>query len=361
MENPNFRWKSDGTQPPHETLTRRFRLSAEQAPRLSEVQSPDDVPLPVIDMAAADDDTLASDVARASEEFGFFIVTNHGIPEEVWRRAAESVRDVFMLRHEIKSQFPGDEAPIDAVRLFNYYLNDWPDDRRADMWSENLNHVWHPVNDFTGGFPQELSAGYRENVDAYAKEMGVLMTRLLRLLSKGLGLQDDYLEKRLGDQPYYKAVGNYFPPCPEPDHAIGLPIHSDSLVLGVVRSIDEVPGLQIIKGERDWVGVRQLPNSFVVNIGDQLEVLSNKRYLSVRHRVVTNKSPERVSLAYFCGPDFNATINPIEELIDDDHPLVYKSYKYKEYIEMHEKLKGKRRKVKEAFLVKPPDNLEDLP
>ncbi|KAL8138778.1 hypothetical protein V2J09_004779 [Rumex salicifolius] len=206
--------------------------------------------------------------------------------------------------------------------------------------------------------------------------MGVLMTRLLRLLSKGLGLQDDYLEKRLGDQPYYKAVGNYFPPCPEPDHAIGLPIHSDSLVLGVVRSIDEVPGLQIIKGERDWVGVRELPNSFVVNIGDQLEfsftllwlmidkslsVLSNKRYVSVRHRVVMNKSPERVSLAYFCGPDFNAKIGPIEDLVDDDHPLVYKSYMYKEYIEMHEKLKGKRRKVKEAFLVKPPDNLEDLP
>ncbi|KAL8138790.1 hypothetical protein V2J09_004791 [Rumex salicifolius] len=96
--------------------------------------------------------------------------------------------------------------------------------------------------------------------------MGILMKRLLWLLSSGLGLQDDYLEKRLGDRPYYKAVGNYFPPCPERDHAIRLPIHSDSLVLGVVL------GLQIIKGERDWVWVRQLRNSFIINIGDRLEI-----------------------------------------------------------------------------------------
>lgn len=109
------------------------------------------------------------------------------------------------------------------------------------------------------------------NMLAYAKEMGVLMTRLLRLLSKGLGLEEDYLKMRLGDQPLYKCHGNYYPPCPDPDHAIGLPIHSDSLALTVVRTLDEIQGLQILKDDK-WIAADQLPNSFIININDQLQV-----------------------------------------------------------------------------------------
>ncbi|KAL8138852.1 hypothetical protein V2J09_004853 [Rumex salicifolius] len=91
--------------------------------------------------------------------------------------------------------------------------------------------------------------------------------------------------------------------------------------------------------EREWVGVRQLPNLFIVNINDQLEVLSNMRYKMYKGGL---------------GGD----IGPIEDLVDDKHTRMYNSYKYKEYIKMHEEVKGKRRKVKEAFLVNPPDNLE---
>lgn len=348
----NYRWASDGTPPPPE-LTRRFRLSDEQSPRLSEVLSAKEVPLPVIDMAAlaGDEAALAVQVARASEEFGFFMVINHGVPEEVWRGAAESVRDFFqLLPQEVKSHFAGEEGPDDTVRVYSYFLNDWEDQREVSMWSEVVNHVWHPTHDFTANFPPQIPPTYRKHVGAYAKEIGLLMTRLLRLLSKELGLEEDYLKMRLGDQSLYKCHGNYYPPCPDPDHAIGLPIHTDSLALTVVRSLDEIPGVQILKDE-NWVDVHHLPNSFIVNIGDQLEVLSNGRYKSALHRVVTNKSHARVSLAYFWGPGLNESIGPIDELVDDEHPPVYRSYVYKEFIEAHQKLKGKRRNVKALFLI----------
>lgn len=72
------------------------------------------------------------------------------------------------------------------------------------------------------------------------------------------------------------------------------------------------------------------------------------------HRVVTNKTHTRVSLAYFWGPGLNEVIEPIKDLVDDEHPPMYRSYKYKEFIETHDKLKGKRRKVKEVFQLDPP-------
>ena len=65
---------------------------------------------------------------------------------------------------------------------------------------------------------------------------------------------------------------NYYRPCPEPDKAIGLTPHSDADALTVVFQLNETEGLQVRK-EGNWVPVKPLPNAFVVNIGDSMEVL----------------------------------------------------------------------------------------
>lgn len=66
---------------------------------------------------------------------------------------------------------------------------------------------------------------------------------------------------------------NYYPPCPEPDMAIGFSPHSDADALTVLYQLNDINGLQIRK-EGKWVPVKPLQNSFVVNIGDIMEVFS---------------------------------------------------------------------------------------
>lgn len=65
-------------------------------------------------------------------------------------------------------------------------------------------------------------------------------------------------------------VVNCYPSCPEPDLTLGMPPHSDYGFLTLLLQ-DEVKGLQI-QHEGKWVSVEPLPNSFVVNVGDHLEV-----------------------------------------------------------------------------------------
>jgi len=60
---------------------------------------------------------------------------------------------------------------------------------------------------------------------------------------------------------------NYYPPCPEPDKVIGLTIG-----LTILLQVNEVEGLQIRK-DSFWVPVKPLPNAFIVNVGDILEVI----------------------------------------------------------------------------------------
>ncbi|RZC49690.1 hypothetical protein C5167_018116 [Papaver somniferum] len=64
---------------------------------------------------------------------------------------------------------------------------------------------------------------------------------------------------------------NYYPPCPKPNLAIGLTSHSDFGGLTILLQINEVEGLQI-KKDGTWISVKPLPNAFVVNVGDIMEV-----------------------------------------------------------------------------------------
>ncbi|OMO68146.1 Oxoglutarate/iron-dependent dioxygenase, partial [Corchorus capsularis] len=78
-------------------------------------------------------------------------------------------------------------------------------------------------------------------------------------------------------------------------------------------------------------------------------VMSNGRYKSVHHRVVTNKTQKRVSVATFYSPRSEAVIGPIEELIDEQNPPLYRNYHYSEFLEEFFKQEGTRRMVKEVF------------
>ena len=112
---------------------------------------------------------------------------------------------------------------------------------------------------------------YREVFAEYAREIGVLMDRLLSLISQGLGLEKDCLKRKIGERPTLCSQTNYYPPCPDPELTMGLPAHSDIFALTVLLQLEGVAGLQVIKDGK-WVPVDAVPDAFVVNLGDQIQV-----------------------------------------------------------------------------------------
>lgn len=94
--------------------------------------------------------------------------------------------------------------------------------------------------------------------------------RILGAISEGLGLDPDYIERSFGDEGTQIIASNYYPPCPEPNKTLGLAAHSDHDVLTILME-NGIPGLQI-KHKKTWYSVPDLPGTFVVNLGDYLEV-----------------------------------------------------------------------------------------
>lgn len=69
----------------------------------------------------------------------------------------------------------------------------------------------------------------------------------------------------------------------------------------------------------------------------------------MHHRAVTNKAQRRMTLAMFYAPNNDSVIGPIEELLDEAHPPLYRNYRYGEFIQEFNNQEGTRRTVKELF------------
>lgn len=59
--------------------------------------------------------------------------------------------------------------------------------------------------------------------------------------------------------------------------------------------------------------------------------MTNGRFVSVRHRVVTNSDKSRMSMAYFAAPALNAVIRSPAEIVTEEKACVYRPFTWGEY------------------------------
>lgn len=111
----------------------------------------------------------------------------------------------------------------------------------------------------------------REPIDIYSLEVKNLAMTLLSQMARALRIEDEEM-KALFCNGVQSMRMNYYPPCPEPDMAIGFTPHSDADALTILYQLNETEGLQVRKDGK-WVPVKPLQNAFVVNIGDIMEVM----------------------------------------------------------------------------------------
>lgn len=265
-------------------------------------------------------------ISRACREWGFFQVVNHDVSHHLMDRVREVWREFFHLPVEDKQIFAncpatyegyGSRLGIEKGAKLDwsdyYFLNYLPTCERNE-------HKWP-------SYPSSCKEIVREYNEALVKLCGELM----KILSINLGLEENRLQQALGgDEVGASLRVNYYPKCPQPDLAFGLSPHSDPGAMTILLADNQVSGLQVLKDD-NWVTVKPVPNAFIVNIGDQIEVLSNGNYKSVEHRVVVNSSAERVSLAFFYNPKGDKIIEPATELITPKVPAQYLPMTFNEY------------------------------
>ncbi|XP_040996411.1 probable 2-oxoglutarate-dependent dioxygenase At5g05600 [Juglans microcarpa x Juglans regia] len=324
--------------PPLERPTiNRTTTSTTDAPR-------DDVNIPIIDLQGlhGDDDnlrtTILGQISEACREWGFFQILNHGVRPQLMDRAREVWREFFHLPLEMKQPY------ANSPKTYEGYGSRLGVEKGAILdWSDYyfLHYLPLSLKDYNK-WPA-LPADCREVLDEYGKEVVNLCGRLMKLLSLNLGLEEDVLQNAFGGQNIGACLRvNFYPKCPQPDLTLGLSSHSDPGGMTLLLPDDQVPGLQV-RRENNWITVKPARHAFIVNIGDQIQVLSNAIYKSVEHRVIVNSGQERVSLAFFYNPKSDIPIEPAKELVAKDRPALYPPMTFDEY-RLFIRLRGPRGK-----------------
>ncbi|KAF2555350.1 hypothetical protein F2Q68_00013552, partial [Brassica cretica] len=125
-----------------------------------------------------------------------------------------------------------------------------------------------------------------DTLEMYSAQVKSIAKILIAKMGEALEIKPEEIEERFGDDMFQSMRMNYYPPC-----------------------------LQI-KKDGKWVFVKPLPNAFIVNVGDVLEIITNEIYKSIAHRVVVNSEKERLSFATFRNPGLNKEISPAKSLVE---------------------------------------------
>lgn len=182
-----------------------------------------------------------------------------------------------------------------------------------------------------------------EEFDKVMKQLGSKLLNVM-LLSLGLSEEETKLASPVKDWHDMSAAIqlNSYPACPDPDRTVGLAAHTDSSFLTLLYQ-NGVSGLQVLRpkdniGPTRWVTVPPVPDTFTVNVGDLMHVLSNGRFRSVLHRAMVNQSQHRMSVGFFCGPAAGVKVGPINKLMGPERGPLYRPVTWQEYKRLREKL-----------------------
>ncbi|WCJ38371.1 2-oxoglutarate (2OG) and Fe(II)-dependent oxygenase superfamily protein [Euphorbia peplus] len=280
--------------------------------------------IPVIDLGCLDQATTVQQILKASQAFGIFQVINHGVDEELIKKTMSVLKEFFKMASEDKASVYS-EDPTRSCRLSNTILKH--EGQNIRLWREHLRLHCNPLQKHSQEWPQKPQP-FREVVGSYIQEVTKLGSRILEMLCEGLGLDSGYFEGEMTENPLFSGI--YYPKCPEPSLTYGAIRHCDPGLLTILVQ-DQVGGLQFLK-DGEWVGIGPLPNSLVVNIGYQLQVISNNILTSAEHRAVTNSKEDRISCAFFIKPSDESIIHPAKHLINSNNPPLFTSFEYKEFL-----------------------------
>lgn len=290
--------------------------------------------IPIIDMSILTSGTpeqrsqIIHDLVKICQDWGFFIAINHAVPESLMKAMIDATHGFFKLPDEEKKEF---KFGNDVLEMFKHGTSYNLALDKVLLWRDFFKVRTHP--EF---YSLCKPANFSEVSMEFGKRTREVALEIIKAISESLGLGPNYIYEAMNmDRGIQLLAGNYYPPCPQPDQAIGIPHHTDhGLVTLLIQN--EMTGLQVEHNGK-WLTVHSPPNGFFVNLADQMQILTNDKYKSVMHRATVNNKATRISIAIAHGPSVDTTISPTPELCErEGQPPKYLAMNYKEYIQLQQ-------------------------
>ncbi|KAK1416818.1 hypothetical protein QVD17_25935 [Tagetes erecta] len=295
--------------------------------------------LPFIDFTNLDQNTKTnhwnltkSQVHRALEEFGCFEATLSDIQPELHTSVFDSLQELFDLPLQTKLKNR-------SIKPFHGYLGQYPMVPLFESMGIDVAPNPDKAESFTKILWPEGNPKFSKTIQEIYEKLSKLdqMVRIMVLESLGL---EKYMDEHMDSTNYLLRVMKYKGPETK-DTKLGVDSHTDKNLVTILHQ-NEVDGLEVQTKSGDWIKVQLSPNSFVVMIGDSFYAWTNGRLHSPYHRVMMSGDNARYSIGLFSIPKAGYVVKAPQEVVDDEHPLIFKPFDHFEFLQFYYTEAGQR-------------------
>jgi len=269
-------------------------------------------------------------LGAAYENIGFVAIRNHGIDKNLLEELYAEVAAFYSLPLETKLKY--DDSAGGGQRGYTGFGKEHAKNRNAG----DLKEFWHfgqyvddgdaiadfyPPNKIVDELPRFNKVG--KDIYAALEKTGAEMLQAIALF---LDLDEYYFDAKIHNGNSILRPIHYPPITSEPKDAIRAGEHEDInlITLLVGASAD---GLEVLNRDNQWIGVTEVEDHIIVNVGDMLQRLTNDRLKSTTHRVINPPkekwSSPRYSIPFFLHPRPEVPLNCLEDCCTADNPKKY--------------------------------------
>jgi isopenicillin N synthase-like dioxygenase len=279
--------------------------------------------LPTLDLrrfSGSDRAIFLAELRRTAREIGFFYVTGHGVPQDVPEAVLDASRRFFALPEAEKLKVEMVRSP----HFRGYNRPGWELTRGRPDWREQFDlAAERPALPRNGGLPAwsrlqgpnqwpATVPGFRAAMLRWQDEATALSIRLIQAFAAALEQPEDVFAAIYNDLPNQRIKIIRYPGRDAREDDQGVGAHKDSGFVTVLLQ-DTARGLEVETPD-GWMAAPPKPGTFVINIGELLEMASNGYLKATTHRVVSPPvGQERLSVAFFLGAKLDATV-PVLDL-----------------------------------------------
>ena len=300
----------------------------------------DEIPsLDLADFTSGTAEQKAAFVKKLSDAYqniGFVAIKNHGLSQELQDRLYHSIKSFFALPDEIKAKY--EKPEIGFQRGYTGKGKEHAKGRNTGDLKE-FYHVGQELSNIPDSdplkseypanlWPDEIPEFENDANEAFRilENAGKSMLKAIALI---LELPEDYFEEKVAYGNSILRQIHYFPienPDEVPADAVRAAEHGDINLITLLMGAS-ADGLQVLRKDGKWIPITALPDQLVVNVGDMLERLTNKKLKSTIHRVVNppkeKMNSSRYSIPFFMHPRSEMDLTCLDSCVSEENPKLF--------------------------------------
>ena len=291
----------------------------------------------------SDKEKFVETVGAAFNNIGFVAIRNHFLSTESQNKLYDAIKKFFALSDDIKRKY--EKADIAGQRGYTGKGKEHAKGRNTgdlkefyhigqELSNAELAKEGYPANIWPTEVPELRSAAL--NVFKALEDTGTYMLRAIALY---LNLPEKYFDDKVRAGNSILRPIHYFPienPKEVPEDAVRAAEHGDINLITLLMGAS-ADGLQVLRRDGKWIPITALPDQLVVNVGDMLERLTNKKLKSTIHRVVNPPqslmNTPRYSIPFFMHPRSEMSLAALEGCISVENPKQWEDIKAGEFLD----------------------------